>query len=347
MNEFFLGRRIVGGDHPPLAIAELGINHEGSLDTAIAMADSAIDSGAAVIKDQTHIVNDEMSIEARSIKPSHVDTPIYDIIERCALSEDEEYKLMKHVENRGAIFISTPFSRAAADRLREFDIPAYKIGSGECNNYPLVKHIAAFGKPIILSTGMNSVDTIKPAVEIIRNANVPYALLHCTNIYPTPPRLVRLGAIQILKDEFSDAVVGLSDHTTTNYTAFGAVALGAKIIEKHFTDSESRPGPDISSSMNPGSLRELLAGILTIHEAGGGEKTPLPEESGTMAFAFASAVAIKDIEPGEVFTIENIWVMRPGNGDYPASEFEQLLGKKSVNHIKNRHQIKRPDVEIG
>lgn len=345
MKEFSIGSRFVGGNNLPLVIAEIGINHEGSLETAIAMADSAINTGAEVIKHQTHIVNDEMSIEAKSIKPSHVDTPIFEIIERCALNEDEEYKLMQHVKQRGAIFISTPFSRAAANRLREFEIPAYKIGSGECNNYPLVKHIAAFGKPVILSTGMNSVETIKPAVEILRNAKVPYALLHCTNIYPTPPRLVRLGALQILENYFSDAVVGLSDHTTTNHTAFGAVALGAKIIEKHFTDKSSRPGPDISSSMDPDSLRELLQGITTIHDASGGEKGPLPEESGTMAFAFASVVAIKDINPGDLFTTENIWVMRPGSGDYPASEFQDLLGKKAATQIKDHHQIKRSDVE--
>jgi N-acetylneuraminate synthase len=286
-----------------------------------------------------------MSVEARTIKPSHVDTPIYDIIERCALSEDDEFSLMEHVKGKGVIFISTPFSREAANRLHRFNIPAFKIGSGECNNYPLIKHIAQFGKPIILSTGMNSIATVSPAVEIFREAGTPFALLHCTNVYPTPPQLVRLGGITALRASFPDAVVGLSDHTIDNYTSFGAIALGASIIEKHFTDSKSRPGPDISSSINPDSLKDLILGTKTIHAATGGMKSSIPEEAGTMAFAFASVVAIKDIQPGEKFTTDNIWVMRPGNGDFAASRFEELLGKFSKNKILRNHQLSKLDIE--
>ena len=144
--------------------------------------------------------------------------------------------MKEHVESRGKIFISTPFSRAAADRLERMGVCGYKIGSRECNNYPLIEHIASFKKPIILSTGMNDLDSIRPAVEIIRKHQVPFALLHTTNIYPTPDRLVRLGAMNELQDTFSDAVIGLSDHTVSNHACFGAVALGASILERHFTD---------------------------------------------------------------------------------------------------------------
>ena len=261
MNQFMIANRMIGDAYPPVVIAEIGINHEGSIDVAIALADSAINSGAEIVKHQTHIVEDEMSIEAKSVIPIHDSRSIYEIIEHCALSESDEFRLMKHVQQRGAIFISTPFSRAAADRLNKFDVPAFKIGSGECNNYPLIKHIAKFGKPIILSTGMNTIETIRPSVEIMRAAKVPFALLHCTNIYPTPPELVRLGAINILKEAFPDAVVGLSDHTTSNYTCLGAVAVGASILERHFTDSMKRVGPDISSSMDPESLKSLIEGL--------------------------------------------------------------------------------------
>jgi len=139
--EFKIGHRIIGDNHPPVVIAEIGINHEGSLVTAIEMADAAIDAGAEIIKHQTHIVQDEMSNEAKLVVPANANVSIYDIMERCALSESEERKLMLHVQKRGAIFISTPFSKAAVDRLVDFDIPAFKIGSGECNNYPLVKYI--------------------------------------------------------------------------------------------------------------------------------------------------------------------------------------------------------------
>ena len=345
MNEFKLAGRMIGDSHPPIVIAEIGINHEGSVDLAIALADSAIDAGAEIIKHQTHVVEDEMSNEAKEIIPSHANTSIFEIIERCALSEDDELKLMKYVQQRGSVFISTPFSRAAADRLGKFDIPAFKIGSGECNNYPLVKHIAKFGKPIILSTGMNTIDTIRPSVEILRKAGVPFALLHCTNIYPTPPELVRLGAIEILRNSFPDAVIGLSDHTTSNYTCLGAVALGASILEKHFTDSSDRIGPDISSSLDPDSLKQLIEGSNVIFSARGGEKGPLPEEASTISFAFASVVAIRDIQRGEVLNDSNIWVKRPGGGDFTALDYEKLFGKIAKKNIKNGFQIKNTEID--
>ena len=183
MAEFSIAGRLIGDDHPPVVIAEIGINHEGSLDLAIAMADAAIDAGAEIVKHQTHVVEDEMSDEARSVIPGNADVSIYEIMERCALSEADEYRLMQHIQARGSIFISTPFSRAAAIRLASFDVPAYKIGSGECNNYPLVRHIARAGKPVILSTGMNSIETVRPSVEILRTAKVPFALLHDTKSY--------------------------------------------------------------------------------------------------------------------------------------------------------------------
>ena len=344
MNEMMIGKRLIGDNHPPIVIAEIGINHEGSIDLAIALADSAISSGAEIIKHQTHIVEDEMSMEAKLVIPTNADISIFEIIERCALSEEEEFQLMKYVQQKGAIFISTPFSRAAANRLAKFDVPAFKVGSGECNNYPLVKHIAKLGKPIILSTGMNTVETIKPAVEIIRAAKVPFALLHCTNIYPTPPELVRLGALEILREAFPDAVIGLSDHTTSNYTCLGAVALGASILERHFTDNMNRPGPDISSSMDPVALTSLIEGSKVIFSARGGVKGPVEAEAATIAFAFASVVATRDINPGELLNEENIWVKRPGGGDFNVSDYEALLGRTAARKISGGFQIKIADL---
>ena len=194
-----IGNRIVGEKHHPLIIAEIGINHNGSLDEAISIAESAIKAGAEVIKHQTHIIDDEMIPYAKKIKPGNSNKSIYEIISKCALNEKDEKKLMKHITNLKKIFISTPFSRAAANRLQKFNVPAFKIGSGECNNYPLIEHVAKFKKPIILSTGMNSIEQIKPAVKILRRNRVKYALLHCTNIYPTPPELVRLNCLSELK----------------------------------------------------------------------------------------------------------------------------------------------------
>ena len=154
-NYIEIAGRKIGPDFPPVVIAELGINHEGSLQTALEMVDAAARAGVEILKHQTHIVEDEMSSEARKIIPGNADVSIYEIMERCALSEQDEMRLKRYVESKKMIFISTPFSRAAADRLNKMDVPAFKIGSGECNNYPLLRHIAQFGKPVILSTGMN------------------------------------------------------------------------------------------------------------------------------------------------------------------------------------------------
>ncbi len=344
MNEFKLGTRYVGSKHLPLVIAEIGINHGGSLENAIHLANEAIDSGAEVIKHQTHVVEDEMTSEAKSVIPGNSNKSIYQIMEECALNEEDEIALKNHIESRGKIFISTPFSRAAADRLEGMGVCGYKIGSGECNNYPLIEHIAAFGKPIILSTGMNSIETIRPAVEIFRKHDISFALLHTTNLYPTPNELVRLGAMEELIEEFPDAVVGLSDHTITNHACFAAVALGAKILERHFTDSLEREGPDISCSMDPDALSELLEGTKIIHSQLGGSKTPALEEKVTIDFAFSTVVAIKDIKAGEIFSKKNIWVKRPGTGEILAKDFENLLGKKAKQNISKESHLSWKDI---
>lgn len=340
MNPFIeIEGRKIGYDFNPLVIAEIGINHEGSLSTAIEMVDAAYSAGAEIIKHQTHIVWDEMAGAAKSTIPGNADVSIYEIMERCALNESDEYELMQYVKSKGMLFISTPFSRAAAERLKKFDIPAYKIGSGECNNFPLLEHIANFGKPIILSTGMNTIESVAKAVDIFRRKKVPFGLLHCTNVYPTPPELVRLGAMSELNQAFPDAVVGLSDHTTDNLACLGAVALGASILERHFTDRMDRPGPDIICSMDPKALSDLIKGSEILKRERGGKKGPVDAEIPTIQFAFATAVAIRDIQPGEAFSMENVWVKRPGTGEIPAERFEELLQKKATVFIAADTQI--------
>ena len=282
---FKIADREIGYNYDPLVIAEIGINHCGNLDLAFELVDAAHSAGVEVLKHQTHIVSDEMTAEAKNVIPGHTKESIYDIIDAFSLNEQEEIKLKDYVESKGMIFISTPFSRAAADRLNKMNVPAYKIGSGECNNYPLIEHICKFGKPIILSTGMNSIDSIKESVNIIRKYKIPYSLLHCTNIYPTPPHLVRLDAMIELNHHFEDAIVGLSDHTTNNYACLGAVALGASIIERHFTDTMDREGPDIINSMDKESCKELIKGSKIIKQERGGVKGAVEEEIPTINFS--------------------------------------------------------------
>lgn len=346
INPFFeIGNRKIGYDFEPLVIAEIGINHEGSLKVAKEMVDAAKAAGVEVIKHQTHIIDDEMSAAAKNTIPGNAKVSIYEIMKRCSLNEADEYELMKYVESLGMIFISTPFSRAAANRLHAWNIPAYKIGSGECNNYPLLNHIASFGKPIILSTGMNTIESVGKAVEIFRNHKIPYALLHTTNLYPTPNHLVRLGGMSALINAFPDAVVGLSDHTITNHACLGAVALGASILERHFTDNMNRPGPDIICSMDPKACNELIEGSKIIALQRGGEKGPAKEEQVTIDFAFATICSIKPIQKGEKLTIENIWVKRPGKGGILAEHFPNVLGKIAKENIDEDKQIQWTDLE--
>ena len=343
---FYLGSRKIGLNEKPLVIAEIGINHGGSLISAIKIAKAAIDSGAEVIKHQTHIPHDEMSDEAKKIVPVHTKKNIYKIISECALNENDEKKLMNYVLKRGKIFISTPFSKLAVDRLVKFKVPFFKIGSGECNNYPLIEYISKFKKPVILSTGMNNIPSIQNSVRILEKNNIKYSLLHTTNVYPTPPKLVRLEAITILKKKFPKIVVGLSDHTTSIYTSLAAVALGACIIEKHFTDSKKRSGPDISSSMDPADLKSLLSGIEIIHGALYGDKKAVKEELPTMKFAFASVVAINNIKKGDRFSYKNLWVKRPGNGYFKADKLKFLIGKTANSDISSNTQIKKYHIKF-
>ncbi|MFC5684462.1 N-acetylneuraminate synthase family protein [Flavobacterium sp. MAHUQ-51] len=346
MNPYIeIAGRKVGIDYPPLVIAEIGINHEGSLAVAKQMVDAAHRAGVEVVKHQTHIVADEMSGAAKKVIPGNADVSIYEIMERCALNEEEELALKNYVESKGMIFMSTPFSRAAADRLRKFEVQAYKIGSGECNNYPLLEHIASFGKPIILSTGMNTIESVEKAVAIFDQYQVPVALLHTTNLYPTPIHLVRLGAMTQLHQAFPDKVFGLSDHTLNNNACLGAVALGASILERHFTDTMERTGPDIVCSMDEQTTKDLILNAKEIWQMRGGTKEPAQEEQVTIDFAFATVCSIAKIQKGEKLSKENIWVKRPGTGKILAEHYNGLIGKTATRVIENDEQLSWEDFE--
>jgi sialic acid synthase SpsE len=339
-----IGTRLVGPEYPPLVIAEIGINHGGSLKVAKEMVDAAKEAGVEVVKHQTHIIEDEMSSEAKSIKPGNSDETIFNIMKSCALDEQQETELARYIESKGMIFMSSPFSRAAVERLERIGIPAFKIGSGECNNYPLLKHIASKGKPVILSTGMNTIKSISKAVKIFVEANVDLAILHTTNLYPTPNHLVRLNAMVEMHKAFPNLVFGLSDHTLTNHACFGAVALGASILERHFTDHMQRTGPDIICSMDKTSCTDLISGSEIIWSQLRGKKEATLEEKVTIDFAFASVVTINEIKKGELFTTENLWVKRPGTGDFLADDYEHILGKTASRNIPSNVQLKKNDI---
>jgi sialic acid synthase SpsE len=342
MRELRIGPRLVSDDAPPLVIAEIGINHEGDVAKAKRMVDDAARAGCECVKFQCHVIEDEMI--PNDVVPGNATDTIWNIMARCALSEADERLLKQYVEDAGLIYLSTPFSRAAADRLESMGVPAYKIGSGECNNYPLVRHIAAFGKPVILSTGMNDLDTVRPSVEILRTAGVPFALTHCTSMYPTPYDKVRLGALGQLREAFPDAVIGLSDHSIGNYTCLAAVALGARILEKHFTSDKNWAGPDVPISMDPAELEDLVRGSRAVFAALGGGKTILPEEQPTIDFAYACVVTIRQVKEGDIFSAANVWVKRPGTGEIKARDFDRVLGGRATRTIPANVQLCWPDV---
>jgi len=336
--------RHIGPDHPPLVIAEIGINHGGDLDVARAMVTHAARAGAECVKHQTHFVEDEMTDEAKQIFPPNADVSIWDVMARCALSANDEIALKAHAEALGLIYISTPFSRKAADFLLGLDVPAFKIGSGEADNLPLIRHIAGFGRPVILSTGMQTIASIGRSVDILRAAGVPFALLECTNLYPSPPEIVSLQGVTDLRTAFPDAVVGFSDHSVGPEMALASVALGASILERHFTDSRYRVGPDISCSMDPAELRFLVDRSREIHTALRNPKQRTGPEEAVYRFARASVVADRDLLAGHVITEADIWARRPGNGEIAGYDFDKVIGKRLTRAVTRNTQLSWGDL---
>lgn len=340
----YIGSRHLGPEDPPLVIAEIGINHEGDIGKARELVDAAADVGCECVKFQCHVVEDEMSPQARSVVPGNAEESIWEIMERCALSEAEDAELKQRTESRGMLYLSTPFSRAAADRLERLGVCAYKIGSGECNNLPLLRHIAQFGKPMVMSTGMNNLESVRTSVEIVEAAGVDLALMHVTSIYPTPYDKVRLGAMVELREVFPSCPVGLSDHTVDNFACLGAVALGASLLERHFTLSRDWCGPDVPISMTPDDLAQLMAGSLAIWQARGGSKSVLAEEQPTIDFAYACLVTTAPIRVGEVFSESNCWVKRPGTGEILARDYDSVLGRPATRDLPADHQVRWGEV---
>ncbi|MCR4378754.1 MAG: N-acetylneuraminate synthase family protein [Rhodospirillales bacterium] len=343
MPEIVIGSRPIGPEHPPLVIPEIGINHEGSLDKAIQMVDAVVEAGGEVVKFQCHITEEEMV--PTDMTPGEISTEkLWDIIKRCELTNDEERDVQAYCAEKGVMYLSTPFSRAAADRLNDMDVPGFKIGSGECNNIPLLEHIARFQKPMILSTGMNDLASIRRSVAAIQKHGTPLALMHCTSMYPTPYEKVRLGAVTQLHQEFPYLPIGLSDHSMNIWTCLGAVALGGSLVEKHFTISRGWPGPDTEISIEPHELKDLIDGSYAIWQARGGSKTILEEEQPVIDFAYATVVTIKSIKVGEAFTLKNTWVKRPGTGPIHAARLDDVLGKTAQQDISADVHITPGDI---
>ena len=342
MKNIKIGSHLIGDNYPVFVIAEVGINHNGSFELAKKMVNEAKKAGADCIKFQTHIAEKEM-INSK-LKPGNLSKKsLWEIIKNCELTEQEEKEISDYCKKIKILFMSTPFSMEAVDRLEKIKVKGYKIGSGELTNLPLLHHIAKTNKPVILSTGMSTMNEISKAVKIFQKNKNPLAVLQTSSTYPSTYDEIKIGLIEKFKKKYS-VPIGISDHSIGIYTSLGAVARGASIVEKHFTLDKKMPGPDQNFSLNPDELLELVKGCKAVKLALGDVKTILPNEKQILKFAHASVVSIKPIMKNEKFTIENISTKRPNTGSISAKQFYKILGRKAKKSIKINHQLNRDEI---
>jgi N-acetylneuraminate synthase len=340
-----IGKREISKNSKPLIVAEIGINHFGSIKLAKKIVDSIKKTGAEAVKVQIHIPDEEMSEEAKKIKPGNSNKNIFNIISENSLNLDEELELKKYIEKKKLIYIATPFSYKAAEWLNSQNIKIFKIGSGECNNLPLIDYVCKFKKPMIVSTGMNSIESVSKTVKLLNKYDIPHVLLHCVNLYPVNYNLIRLNKIPLLRNRFKNSIIGYSDHSIGNSIPIAALGLGAKIIEKHFVINRKKNGPDTICSMNQPELKELIDHSKKIHHALSSIDDEIPQENVTRRFAFHSVVSKLFIKKNEKLNKNNLTTKRPGTGDFPANEIKNLYGKIAKNNIKKNTLIKKKSIK--
>jgi sialic acid synthase SpsE len=339
-----IGDKLIGPGYPPLVIAEACINHEGDVRIAEQMVYVAHAMGADCIKFQIHVLDNEMLREAP--QSDNFDEPLWDTLDRTNLKVEEHVYLKNLCERLGILYLCTPFSRIGADILEEIGVDFFKTGSGELTNLPLIEHIAKKKKPMIVSTGMSETHEVKETVELVKSTGAPLILTHCVSAYPTPYERVNLGMIPYYRDLF-EIPVGLSDHSRGIYTSLGAVALGACVLEKHFTLDKMQKGPDHPSSIEPYELGELVKGARAVFSALGRERTIFPEEKQIVDWARETVVSETLIPAGETINEGMVWVKRPspGPGAVPAKDLKKVIGKKARVDIPKDVQIKWEYIE--
>ena len=328
---FAIGDRAVGPGAPVFVVAEAGVNHNGDPDLARRLVDAAADAGADAVKFQTFRAEALVSRYAPKARYQAVATggeeSQLDMLARLELGPEQHAELRARAVTRGTVFFSTPFDEASADALDALGVPCFKFPSGEITNLPFLRHVASKGRPIILSTGMSTLDEVAAAVAAVRAArDVPLALLHCVSAYPAPAAEMNLRAMDALRERFG-CPVGLSDHTLGLEVALAAVARGAAIVEKHLTLSKTLPGPDHKASLDPGEMAALVRGIRIVESAlGDGDKRPMPSEFDTRRVARKSLVAARPLRAGERLAADAVAIKRPGTG-IPPAELARALGR--------------------
>jgi len=333
-----IGEYLIGGDQPCFVIAEAGVNHNGSIELARRLVDAAALAGANAVKFQTFkadkLISTAAPKAAYQIETTDSTESQLDMVRRLELTYDDFSALFDHCRKVGILFLSTPFDEESADFLDDLGVTAFKIPSGELTNLAFLEYVSAKGKPMIVSTGMATMEEVDTAVRTIRSSSdAGLVLLHCVSNYPADPADVNLRAMETMRRAFGVSV-GYSDHTLGIDVPLAATALGASVIEKHFTLDRTLPGPDHRASLEPHEIEAMISGIRTVEKAlGHGEKRPAASESDTARAARKSLVAACDIPAGTCMTRELVAVKRPGNG-LPPAVLDSLLGKIANVSIK-------------
>ena len=342
MKPIFIGKKKINYGERSFIIAEAGVNHNGSLDLALKLVDAAAKAGADAVKFQTFkaerlvtAVGEMAEYQKKNLKKSGSQLAM---LKKLELKEEFYPKLIKRAEDRGIIFLSSPFSESDADFLEKLKVSAYKIGSGEITNLPFLKYVAKKGKPMIVSTGMSDLEEVEEAVKaILKAGNKKIILLHCTSNYPPSYESLNLNAITTLRNAFKNwnILVGYSDNGSKGVLAeIAAAALGVCVIEKHLTLDKNMGGPDHKASLNPEEFKCMVAAIRDTEKIlGSFEKYCTPEEEPIKLIARKSIVAAAGIKKGERFTLDNLTIKRPGTGLEPV-KLEFLLKKVAAQDIE-------------
>lgn len=349
MRKIRLKNRVIGPGEPTFIIGEMSGNHNHSFEKAKKIIDKAAEAGADAIKLQTYTA-DTMTIDCDNkyfqvkVNDKWKGKTLYELYQWAYTPWDWQPKLKKYAESKGLIFFSTPFDETAVDFLEEIDVELYKVASFEINHIPLLKKIASTKKPVILSRGVSSQEDIYLAVKTLKDNGCPaVAVLHCVSSYPADPEQMNIKTIADISKRF-DVISGLSDHSLTMETPIASVALGASIIEKHFTLSRKEGGPDAAFSLEPNELKELARSIRTVEKALGKISYNISEKEKENIVFRRSIFVVKDIKKGEKFDEKKIRIIRPGHGLHPKF-YEEIIGKKAKRNLKKGTPLKKEDID--
>lgn len=341
MKEIILGGRAVGAEGPCYIIAEACENHLGDMAVAREMVRLAKLAGADAIKFQHHLPDEEMLPDAPM--SDNFSEPLYEFLKRCSLKLEQHAELKALCEKVGIHYMCTPFCWAAAKEIGSLGVDCFKIGSGEMADHPSLRRIASLGKPMLLSTGMCTLDEVEETYRVMQGTGVPFALFNCTSEYPPRYDDINLRVIGEMIRRFPDALIGHSDHTPDVYTCFGAVPLGTRFLEKHVTTDKRRPGPDQAVSIDFDDLRRLVDGVRKIETALGSAKRVNEKERPIRTWAYRSVVSVVDIPAGAVITEDAVWTKRPGTG-IPSKDIAKVVGRKAARAIPRNSLLRWEDL---